>query len=100
METITTREYTHDVERVFDTLRNILDKYYNIKDIDKTIRCIKASSEISSFSWGETFEVIVVAQNSGSVVRVRTKSRIPWDVTNNVEEKAKKLLNLLEESLD
>lgn len=99
MKTIAAREYAHDVERVFDALLNILNKDYNIKNVDKTVRCIEASSGMSSFSWGETFEIIAVAQNSGSVVRVRVKSRILWNITSNVEGKAKKLLDLLEESL-
>lgn len=98
METIATREYAHDVERVFDTLLNTL-RSYNIKSIDKTIRCIEVSFGMSLFSWGETFEVIVVAQSSGSAVRVRAKPRVFWNVTSNVEVKASKLLDLLEEDL-
>lgn len=100
MKTVATREYTHDVEYVFDTLLNILNKHYTVKSIDKAIRYIEASSGMSSFSWGESFEVIVAAQNSGSAVRVGVKSRLLWNVTSNVEEKAKKLLDLLEEHLD
>lgn len=100
MKTVATREYTHGVEHVFDTLINILSRYYTVKSIDKTIRCIEASSGMSSFSWGESFEVIVVAQNSGSVVRIRVKSRLLWNVTSNVEKKAEKILSLLQEHLN
>ena len=100
METMIQREYTHDVGQVFDVLLNILSEHYNVKNIDKTIRCVEISSGMSLFSFGETFEVIVAAQNSGSVVRVRAKSRVRWNVTSNVEEKVKKLLDLLEEKLD
>ncbi|MCE2498710.1 MAG: hypothetical protein J4F28_06965 [Nitrosopumilaceae archaeon] len=100
MKTISTREYPHDVERVFDALLSILDKSYNINSTDKTVRCVEVSLGMSLLSWGETFEVIVVAQNNGSAVRVRAKPRIFWNVTSNVEGEANKLLDLLEEDLD
>lgn len=100
METMIQREYTPDVECVFGVLLNILSERYDVKNIDKTIRCVEVSFGMSLFSFGETFEVIVAAQNSGSVVRVRAKSRVRWNVTSNVEEKVKKLFDLLEENLD
>ena len=100
MEAVAIREYTHDVERVFEVVLNIVNKHYNIKNIDKTIRCIEVDSGMSLFSFGETFEVIVVAQNNGSVVRVRAKSRVRWNITSDMKGKAKKLLDSVEEDLN
>ena len=100
MEAVAIREYTHDVERVFEVVLSIVNKHYNIKNIDKTIRCIEVDSGMSLFSFGGTFEVIVVAQNSGSVVRVRAKSRVHWNITSDMKGKAKKLLDSVEEDLN
>lgn len=73
MEMIAKREYPHNVERVFDVLLNILDKHYTIKNVDKSIRCVEVSSGASLFSFGETFEITAVGQNTGSAVRIRAK---------------------------
>ena len=100
METIAKRKYTHNAERVFDALLEILGKDYSIKNIDKSIRCVKACSGMSLFSFGETFEVIVVAQDSGSVVRVNAKSRVRWNVTSGMKGTASDLLDSVEENLN
>ena len=100
MESVAIREYTHDVERVFEVVLSIVNKHYNIKNIDKTTRCIEVDSGMSLFSFGGAFEVIVVAQNNGSVVRVRAKSRVYWNITSDMKGKAKKLLDSVEEDLN
>ncbi len=99
METVTRREYAHDAELVFAILLPILSKLYDIKNIHKKIKCVEVSSGASLFSFGETFEVSVAANDGGSVVRVRAKSKVRWNVTSNVEGKAEELLDLLGKNL-
>ena len=100
MRTVAKRKYPHNVEHVFDVLLDVLSNHYSIINIDKTIRCIEVSSGASLFSFGEKFEVIVVEQKTGSVVRIKTKSRVPWNVTSGVKGKTRKLFDILEENLD
>ena len=100
MERIAKREYFHDAEHVFDALLDILDKDYSIKNIDKSIRYVKACSGASLFSFGETFEVIVVAQGNSSTVRVSAKSRVSWNVTSGMKGKVNDLLDSIEENLN
>ena len=54
MESVAIREYTHDVERVFEVVLSIVNKHYNIKNIDKATRCIEVDSGMSLFFlwWG------------------------------------------------
>lgn len=100
MEIVAKREYPHDVGYVFDVLLSILHTRYKVVKVDKAIRCVEVSTGTSLFSFGENLEVIVIEQNAGSTVRVRSKSRIMWNIASDVEGKARELLDLLEENLD
>ena len=100
METIAQRLYNNNPDEVFKVLLNILNEYYDIKRADEAIRMVEVSSGMSLFSFGENFEIIVASQNNGSIVSVKTKSRVRWNVTSNVEEKAERIFELLEENLD
>ena len=99
METIAQRSYNQNVDKVFKTLLNILNENYDVKSIDDEIRCVEVSSGMSLFSFGENFEIVVAEQNRGSIVRVKAKSRIRWNITSDIEEKSKQILELLEENL-
>ena len=55
---------------------------------------------MSLFSFGEDFEIIVASQGTSSVVNVKTKSRIKWNVASSVQDKAEQIFELLEEKLD
>lgn len=100
METIAQRSYNKNADDVFKTLLNILSKNYNVKSVDNEIRCVEVSSGMSLFSFGENFEMIVVDQNKGSIVRVKAKSRIRWNITSDVGKKAEQIFELLEENLN
>lgn len=100
METIAQRSYNNNPDEVFKVLLNILNECYDVKRVDEAIRMVEVSSGMSLFSFGENFEIIVASQNDGSIVSVKTKSRVRWNVTSNVEEKAEQIFELLEENLD
>lgn len=100
METIAQRSYNNNPDEVFKVLLNILNEYYDVKRADEAIRMVEVSSGMSLFSFGENFEIIVASQNDSSIVSVKTKSRVRWNVTSNVEEKAEQIFELLEENLD
>lgn len=99
METVAQRSYNQNANDVFKTLLNILSKNYDVKNVDNEIRCLEVSSGMSLFSFGETFDIIVAEQDSGSIVRVKVKSRIRWNVTSDIEEKSEQIFELLEENL-
>ena len=99
METVAQRSYNQNADNVFKILLNILSENYDVKSVDNEIRCVEVSSGMSLFSFGENFEIIVAEQNNGSIVRVKTKSRIRWNITSEIEEKAKQIFELLEENI-
>jgi len=99
METVAQRSYKQNADDVFTTLLNILNENYDVKNVDDEIRCVEVSSGMSLFSFGENFEIIVADQNNGSIVRIKAKSRIRWNVTSDIEEKATHILELLDENL-
>lgn len=100
METIAQRSYNNNPDEIFKVLLNILNEYYDVKRTDEAIRMVEVSSGMSLFSFGENFEIIVASQNDGSIVSVKTKSRVRWNVTSNVGKKAEQIFELLEENLD
>ena len=100
MKAAVRRSYNINPDRVFQILCTILNESYNVKRTDSQIRVIEFSSGASFFSFGEDFEVIVASQGTGSVVNVKTKSRIKWNVSSGVQDKAEQIFELLEEKLD
>ena len=99
METVSQRSYNQNADDVFKALLNVLNENYDIKSVDNEIRCAEVSSGASLFSFGESFEIIVADQNNGSIVRVKAKSRIRWNITSDIEEKAEQIFELLEENI-
>ena len=100
METTVQRSYDADPDKAFQILLAILNESYDVKKIDKQIRSIEISSKMSVFSFGENFEIIVASQGTGSVVNVKTKSRVKWNVTSGVQSKTEQIFELLAEKLD
>ena len=100
MEAIAKRSYGVNPDKVFQILSNVLSDSYDIKRIDSEIRTMEVSSGMSLFSFGETFEIIVVSQDAGSIVSVKTKSKVKWNVTSNVKNRAEQIFELLEKNLN
>ena len=100
MEAIAKRSYGVNPDKVFQILSNVLSDSYDIKRIDSEIRTMEVSSGMSLFSFGETFEIIVVSQDAGSIVSVKTKSKVKWNVTSSVKNRAEQIFELLEKNLN
>lgn len=97
LETIAQRTYNQNPDKVFKTLLNILNENYDITRVEESIRTIEVSSGMSWLSFGETFEIIVVSHDGGSIVRIKAKSRLRWNITSDVEEKTNRIFQLLDE---
>ena len=100
METIAKRSYDVNPDKVFQILLTVLSESHSVKRIDNEIRTMEISSGMSLFSFGETFEIIVASQDPGSVVNVKTKSKVKWNVTSNVKDKAEQIFELLDKNLN
>lgn len=100
MKTTAKRSYDVNPDKIFQILSNILSKSHDVKRIDSEIRIMEISSGVSLFSFGETFEIIVASQDAGSVVSVKTKSKVKWNVTSNVKDKAEQIFELLDKNLN
>ena len=100
METIAKRSYDVNPDKVFQILLTVLSESHSVKRIDNEIRTMEISSDMSLFSFGETFEIIVASQDPGSVVNVKTKSKVKWNVTSNVKDKAEQIFELLDKNLN
>lgn len=97
METIAQRTYNEKPDVVFDILLEILAKKgFEIKKSEPSIRLVEISTGMSLLSFGESFEIIVGGSGDESVVRVKSKSRIRWNVTSQVEKKSEEILDLIE----
>ncbi len=99
METISQKTYELDPDEVFKILLEILEENFDIKRIEQSVRTVEVSTGMSLFSFGENFDIIVANYNNGSIVRVKAKSKIKWNVTSNVESKAKKVFEILDKRL-
>lgn len=97
METIAQKTYDLDPDELFKILLEILDKNFDVKRIEHSIRTVEVSTGMSMFSFGENFEIIVASHGNGSVVRVKAKSKIKWNVTSDVEKKVNDIFELLDE---
>ena len=75
----------------------ILDKDFDVKRIEYSIRTVEVSTGMSLLSFGENFEIIVASHDEGSIVRVKAKSKIKWNATSDVEKKANEIFELLDE---
>ncbi|NIP61281.1 MAG: hypothetical protein GWN01_10255 [Nitrosopumilaceae archaeon] len=101
METIAQRKYKENPDRVFAVLLEVLAKKdFEIKRSEPSIRLVEISTSMSLLSFGESFEIIVGGTENDSVVRVKSKSRIRWNITSQTEEKTKEILNLIENRLN
>jgi len=100
METIAQRQYDKNPDEVFKVLLSILNENYNIKKVEESVRTVEASSGMSLFSYGESFEIIVASHDNGSIVRIKTKSKVKWNITSDVEGKTQHILELLDEQLE
>ena len=98
MEAIAKRSYDVNPNKVFQILLTVLSESHNVKRIDNEIRTMEVSSGISLLSFGETFEIIVASQDTGSVVRIKAKSKVKWNITSNV--KAEQIFELLDKNLN
>ena len=100
MEAIAKRSYDVNPDKVFQILLTVLSESHSVKRIDNEIRTMEISSGMSLFSFGETFEIIVASQDTGSVVNVKTKSKVKWNVTSNVKDKAEQIFELLDKKFE
>ena len=99
MEAVSQKTYNQDPDKVFGVLLVILEKNFDIKRIEQSVRTIEVSTGMSLFSFGENFDIIVASHNNGSIVRVKAKSKVKWNVTSDVENKAAKIFKLLDTAL-
>lgn len=100
MEAISQKTYNQDPDKVFEILLEILKKNFNIKRFEQSVRTVEVSTGMSLFSFGENFDIIVASHNNGSIVRVRANSKVKWNVTSDVVNKAKKIFELLDTRLN
>lgn len=100
METIDSKSYKKNPDQLFDTLVDVVGKAgFNVKRVEKAIKRIEVSTGVSLFSFGETLEIIVGNEGDSSLVYVRSKTRIPWNITAQLDKKIKTLFQLIDESI-
>lgn len=100
MEAISQKTYDQDPDKVFKSLLKILEGNFDVKKIEQSVRIVEVSTSMSLFSFGENFDIIVASHNNGSIVQVKAKSKVKWNVTSDVENKAKKIFELLDAALN
>lgn len=96
-ETIAQRTYDQNPDKVFKALLNILKEHFDVKRVEEYVRTVEVSSGMSLFSFGENLEIIVSNHDNGSIVRVKAKSKVRWNITSDIEEKANQIFELLDE---
>ena len=99
METINQKIYNEAPDKVFKALLDILNEQFEVKRIEEDVRTVEITTGMSWFSFGETFEIIVASQGNGSIVRVKGKSKVKWNITSEVEEKTQQIFELLDQKL-
>lgn len=99
MENKSQRTYLQEPDEVFSILLDILNENYDVKDIDESMRIVEVSTGMSLFSFGENFEILVTSGDTGSVVRVKGKSKIKWNMTSDIEKKVNEIFEFLDERL-
>ena len=99
METVARHSYGTDPDTTFDILQDVIHESYRVKRIDNRVRTIEFSSGMSLFSFGENFEAIVAGQGKGSMVKLRAKSKIKWNVTANNKNIVARIFESLDEKL-
>jgi hypothetical protein len=99
METIAQKTYLLNPDKLFKILLEALGKNFDIKRIEDPIRTVEVSTGMSLLSFGENFEIIVASYDNGSIVRVKAKSKIRWNVTSDVKNKANEIFKLLDSHL-
>ena len=97
MENIASKKYPQKPDELFQGLIDAVQEAgLNISKIEKPIRRIEVSTGISLFSFGENCEIIVSDDNNESIVYVRAKPKIAWNVTAQLDGKVKKVFQILD----
>ncbi|MEP0825800.1 MAG: hypothetical protein HRF40_09960 [Nitrososphaera sp.] len=100
MADIDSREYAVSPDRLFEILQESLPHAgFKIRKIEKEIRRIELSTGMSLFSFGESLEVIVSANGTGSVLYVKSKAKIAWNISADTQGKVDTLFGIIKERL-
>jgi ubiquinone biosynthesis protein COQ9 len=98
MADIDSREYVLHSEELFAILLEVVPKAgFNVKKIENAIRRIEVSTGMSWFSFGESLEIIVSSKGKGSILYVKSKAKIPWNMTSDVRGRVDSLFRLVDD---
>ena len=97
MEYLEQKTFSIPPDELFYQLIELLKEKFEIKRIEESIRSVEISTGMSLFSFGESFEIVVSNFEQGSVVRIKGKSKIKWNITNDAKEKISEIFELLDE---
>lgn len=86
-------------DELFYQLIELLKEKFEIERIEESICSVEISTGMSLFSFGESFEIVVSNFEQGSVVRIKGKSKIKWNITNDAKEKISEIFELLDEQI-
>jgi len=96
MENIASKEYNKKPDELFQALIDAVQEAgLKISKIEKPIRRMEVSTGVSLFSFGESCEIIVSDSNGKSLVYVRAKPKIAWNITAQLDGKVKKVFQIL-----
>lgn len=100
MADIDSREYSVSPDRLFEIVQGALPSAgFKVKNVEKQIRRIELSTGASFFSFGESLEVIVGSSANGSILYVKSKAKIAWNISADTQGKVNELFRAVETRL-
>lgn len=96
------RKYSASADYVFDKLKQLSGKSgFQVDRIDETNRRLMLSTGLSLLSYGETIEVIVNPENSGSRVYVSSKPKVWFNITaeGSTRRNVQRVFEILDKNL-
>lgn len=97
MESLESKTFSSTPDELFPELLKLVQQKFKIKSTEKHIRTVEISTGMSLFSFGESFVIIVSDYKNGSIVRIKGKSKIKWNITNDVKGKIVEIFDLLDD---
>ena len=100
MADIDSREYSVSPDILFQILQKAAPQAgFKIKKTEEQIRRVELSTGVSLFSFGESLEVIVGSNGSGSILYIKSKAKIAWNISADIRGKVDTLFGIIEELL-